>query len=83
MHVLLGPTAAPPSPTVVPLHLTFKLSSPSCRFDVLGTSTPTNQYFLDDAGVLSKTTRADLNKRLTLLEVGMLLLYLVQYTHEH
>lgn len=38
------------------------------EFDVLGEPTPTN-YFFDDAGVLSKSTRSQLNKKLSLLEV--------------
>lgn len=40
------------------------------EFDILSEPTPTN-YFVDDANVLSKSTRGDLNKRLKLLEVGL------------
>lgn len=40
------------------------------EFDVLAEETPTKSYFIDDAGVLSKSTKSDLNKRLSILEVG-------------
>jgi uncharacterized membrane protein YgcG len=39
------------------------------EFDILGEPVPTKNYFVDDAGVLSKSTRSDLNKRLSILEV--------------
>lgn len=39
------------------------------EFDILAEPTPTSTYFVDDANVLSKSTRSDLNKRLKLLEV--------------
>ncbi|GIL42893.1 hypothetical protein Vafri_731 [Volvox africanus] len=39
------------------------------EFDVLAEPTPTSNYFVDDANVLSKATRTDLNKRLKLLEI--------------
>ena len=39
------------------------------EFDILGEPVPTKNYFIDDAGVLSKSTRSDLNKRLSILEV--------------
>lgn len=39
------------------------------EFDILGEPTPTSNYFIDDASVLSKATRQDINKRLKLLEV--------------
>jgi hypothetical protein len=38
------------------------------EFDVLAEETP-KAYYLDDASVLSKATRSDLNKRLSILEV--------------
>eukprot|EP00879_Flechtneria_rotunda_P021080 GHRR01022208.1.p2 GENE.GHRR01022208.1~~GHRR01022208.1.p2 ORF type:complete len:110 (-),score=36.12 GHRR01022208.1:1172-1501(-) len=41
------------------------------EFDILAEETPT-KYFLDDAGVLSRSTRSDLNKRLSILEVSWL-----------
>jgi hypothetical protein len=40
------------------------------EFDVLAETTP-SAYYLDDASVLSKSTRSDLNKRLSYLEVGV------------
>ncbi|KAG2448348.1 hypothetical protein HYH02_006930 [Chlamydomonas schloesseri] len=39
------------------------------EFDILGEPTPTSNYFIDDASVLSKATRSDINKRLKLLEI--------------
>ncbi|KXZ41469.1 hypothetical protein GPECTOR_449g345 [Gonium pectorale] len=39
------------------------------EFDVLAEPTPTTNYFVDDANVLSKSTRSDINKRLKLLEI--------------
>ncbi len=47
------------------------LAGPSLatEFDILGEPTPTKNYFVDDASVLSKATRSDLNKRLSILEV--------------
>lgn len=39
------------------------------EFDILGEPQPTNNYFVDDANVLSKATRSDLNKKLSYLEV--------------
>ncbi len=39
------------------------------EFDIIGEAAPTTNYFVDDANVLSKSTRGDLNKRLTTLEV--------------
>lgn len=39
------------------------------EFDILGEETP-KAYFVDDASVLSKATRSDLNKRLSFLEVS-------------
>lgn len=46
------------------------LSAPAIatEFDILGEETP-KAYFVDDASVLSKSTKADLNKRLSILEV--------------
>jgi hypothetical protein len=38
------------------------------EFDILGEPTPTSSYFIDDASVLSKATRSELNKKLRLLE---------------
>jgi len=45
------------------------LSTPAIatEFDILGEETPTS-YYVDDASVLSKATRSDLNKRLSFLE---------------
>ena len=39
------------------------------EFDLRQEPTPTSRYVLDDAGVLSKATKKDLNKRLKALEV--------------
>lgn len=39
------------------------------EFDVLAEPRPTNTYFVDDAGVLSRSTKSDINKRLSILEV--------------
>ncbi|GFR40997.1 hypothetical protein Agub_g1662 [Astrephomene gubernaculifera] len=39
------------------------------EFDVLSEPVPTTNYFVDDANVLSKSTRSELNKRLKLLEI--------------
>ncbi|KAG2442578.1 hypothetical protein HXX76_002663 [Chlamydomonas incerta] len=39
------------------------------EFDILGEPTPTANYFIDDASVMSKATRQDINKRLKLLEI--------------
>lgn len=39
------------------------------EFDILGEETPAS-YYVDDASVLSKATRSDLNKRLSFLEVN-------------
>lgn len=38
------------------------------EFDILGEPTPTTSYYVDDAGVLSKSTRSAINKKLRLLE---------------
>jgi hypothetical protein len=40
------------------------------EFDILAEPTPTSNFFIDDAEVLSKSTRSDVNKRLRTLEVG-------------
>lgn len=41
------------------------------EFDILAEPTPTeSKYVFDDANVLSKSTRADLTKRLKILEIG-------------
>lgn len=47
------------------------ISSPAIagEFDVLGEPTPTANYYIDDANVLSKSTRGDINKRLKALEI--------------
>ncbi len=39
------------------------------EFDLLAESTPTNSYYLDDASVLSVSTKGDINKKLKDLEV--------------
>jgi uncharacterized membrane protein YgcG len=39
------------------------------EFDILAEPTPTKSYFVDDASVLSKSTRSELNKKLGILEV--------------
>lgn len=39
------------------------------EFDILAEPTPTTTYFIDDAAVLSKSTRSDITKTLKLLEV--------------
>lgn len=39
------------------------------EFDILAEPTPAKNYFVDDAGVLSRSTKSDLNKRLSILEV--------------
>lgn len=38
------------------------------EFDILGEPTPTTAYYVDDASVLSKSTRSQINKTLRLLE---------------
>ncbi|KIZ03098.1 hypothetical protein MNEG_4860 [Monoraphidium neglectum] len=38
------------------------------EFDILAEPAPTNAYYVDDAGVLSKSTKSEVNKRLRLLE---------------
>eukprot|EP00775_Hariotina_reticulata_P011379 gene11379-11528_t len=43
-------------------------SALASEFDILAEPTPTKTYFVDDASVLSKATRSDLNKRLSILE---------------
>jgi hypothetical protein len=45
-------------------------SALASEFDILAEPTPTKTYFVDDASVLSKATRSDLNKRLSILEVS-------------
>lgn len=39
------------------------------EFDILAEPTPTKAYYVDDASVLSKATRSELNKKLGILEV--------------
>jgi uncharacterized membrane protein YgcG len=39
------------------------------EFDLLSTPTPTKNYIIDDAGVLSRTTRKGLSEDLNKLEV--------------
>jgi hypothetical protein len=39
------------------------------EFDILAEPTPTKAYFVDDASVLSKSTKSELNKKLGILEV--------------
>ncbi|KAG2499945.1 hypothetical protein HYH03_002232 [Edaphochlamys debaryana] len=39
------------------------------EFDVLGAPAPTSTYYIDDANVLSKDTRGELNKKLKSLEI--------------
>lgn len=39
------------------------------EFDILSEPTPTTNYYVDDANVLSKSTRSEVNKKLRLLEV--------------
>ena len=53
------------------LCLSAGLAAPAIagEFDLLGLETPTNNYLIDDAGVLNKTTRKTLNNTLTSLEV--------------
>lgn len=41
------------------------------EFDILSEPTPTSSYYIDDANVLSKATRSEVNKRLKLLEVRL------------
>lgn len=41
----------------------------AAEFDILTEATPTARYVLDDAGVLSKSTRGSLNSQLKDLEV--------------
>lgn len=43
------------------------------EFDLRQEPTPTSRYVLDDAGVLSKATKKDLNERLKALEVPIVL----------
>jgi hypothetical protein len=39
------------------------------EFDILGEPQPTNTFYVDDAGVLSKSTRSAINKQLNQLSV--------------
>jgi hypothetical protein len=39
------------------------------EFDILAEPTPAKAYFVDDASVLSKSTKSELNKKLGILEV--------------
>jgi hypothetical protein len=39
------------------------------EFDILAEPAPTKAYFVDDASVLSKSTKSELNKKLGILEV--------------
>jgi hypothetical protein len=39
------------------------------EFDILGEPVPTSTYFIDDAGVLNKVTKSEINKKLKLMEV--------------
>lgn len=39
------------------------------EFDILSEPTPTSSYFIDDADVLSRSTRSEVNTRLKALEV--------------
>lgn len=47
----------------------FAAPAVASEFDILAEPTPTKAYFVDDASVLSKATRSELNKRLGILEV--------------
>jgi len=40
------------------------------EFDILAETTAPKQHYFDDANVLSKQSRADINKKLNLMEVG-------------
>lgn len=48
--------------------LTFGAPAIANEFDILGEPAPTNAYYIDDASVLSKSTRSEINKKLRLLE---------------
>ena len=39
------------------------------EFDLLAADTPTNNYLIDDAGVLNRTTKKNVNEDLAKLEV--------------
>jgi uncharacterized membrane protein YgcG len=47
------------------------LSAPSIagEFDVLAENTPKSHFFVDDANVMSKSTRGEVDQKLKLLEV--------------
>jgi len=45
------------------------LSAVANEFDILGEPAPTNSFYVDDASVLSKSTRSAVNKKLSLLQV--------------
>lgn len=47
----------------------FSGAAVASEFDILAEPTPTTSYYVDDANVLSKSTKSDLNKRLKTLEV--------------
>lgn len=40
------------------------------EFDLLATQTPTNNYLIDDAGVLNRTTKKGVNEELAKLEAS-------------
>lgn len=40
------------------------------EFDVMAESAPSTHYYVDDANVLSKSSKGDIDKKLKLLEVG-------------
>ena len=40
------------------------------EFDLISSPTPTNNYLIDDAGVLNRTTKKGINDSLSRLEVG-------------
>lgn len=48
------------------------LSAPAIasEFDIAAETTPTTHYFLDDANVLSRATRGEIDKKLKILEAG-------------
>lgn len=48
----------------------FSLSAVASEFALLEEPTPTKKYLIDDAGVVNKTTRGELNRDLSILETS-------------
>ena len=65
----LGQKAATAAAAALLAAGTLSGAAIASEFDILAEPTPTASYFYDDANVLSKSTRSDLNKKLKILEV--------------